>query len=814
MIIRKIRLGYFGALKNLDLELCEGMNIIYGENESGKSTIQAFMKAIFYGMNSQKKDIKENDRIHYIPWGESKASGQIYISDQNSNDFIISRSFGKKKKEDESVIVHGITGETALHIPIEQPGLELFGFSEDTFEKTVWIKQLGSQVIRGKEDEITKRLTNLQESGDETVSYHQSLNALVEAKKTLVNTRKTGRLDKSKESYDKLLYEQRNSELLQKKLLDDQLLLNNLLEQRSLLEDKIIQLDKIKIDRAEYDIWLQSTNQLKQVMAKIIEQNEKAKIVEVSMKDYLGFVDLEEDAEYHMIKCIDTKKHLEEKMQEYITLDSEYRLTEGELSNFHTSFGKLSKFQGLTKVKEMEIYGLEEALKEQKHKKEQGTKNSNLALRIELYKDKQKNMAALSAFALIVLLAGLAGGYFANSLFYFISGVILLVGIYSEINRGKIRAQIKSLEQELSSLDTLATIDIEILRLSKLLKEIYSELGVSNLAKFREGIALYEEKKNSVESMKIILQEKKQTMDKIDIKKIKDQLTHLNEEINNTFQLCQCEDMHEFKKKFREYKNLLNNKILIEEELLKYEEMIAINKEELEKIEYKLGDRLKDFKESPPISIEDRELLSKEAHSSQIQTEKEIKDVENSLNNMFNHFRPILLVDEEMEMVHANIQSDERLASSLETAAKLLEESFKEMQSNFVPRLNRVVGDILGRITDGKYDELKVSEDYSIKVVDQLKGQINNMDYFSSGTRDQLYFSLRMGLIQILVDEGRKTPILLDDALLQYDDIRLAKALDYLYQQSKNHQIILFSCQKREMELLRDYSGVNIISLQ
>jgi len=437
MIIRKIRLGYFGALKNLDLELREGINIIYGENESGKSTIQAFMKAIFYGMNSQKKDIKENDRIHYIPWGESKASGQIYISDQNNNDFIISRSFGKKKKEDESVIVHGITGETAIRIPIEQPGLELFGFSEDTFEKTVWIKQLGSQVIRGKEDEITKRLTNLQESGDETVSYHQSLNALVEAKKTLVNTRKTGRLDKSKESYDKLLYEQRNSELLQKKLLDDQLLLNNLLEQRLLLEDKIIQLDKIKIDRAEYDIWLQSTNQLKQVMAKIIEQNEKAKIVEASMKDYLGFVDLEEDVEYHMIKCIDTKKHLEEKMQEYITLDSEYRLTEGELSNFHTSFGKLSKFQGLTKVKEMEIYGLEEALKEQKHKKEQGTKNSNLALRIELYKDKQKNMAALSAFALIVLLAGLAGGYFANSLFYFISGVILLVGIYSEINRGK-----------------------------------------------------------------------------------------------------------------------------------------------------------------------------------------------------------------------------------------------------------------------------------------------------------------------------------------------------------------------------------------
>ena len=813
MIIRKIHLGHFGSLKNLDLVLREGFNIIYGENESGKSTLQAFIKAIFYGMNSQKKDIRENDRMHYMPWGESKATGQLHIWDVNKNEYIISRIFGKKKKEDEAMVVHGNTGEEVVHIPHDQPGLGFFGFGEDTFEKTVWIKQLGSSVVRGREDEITKRLTNLQESGDETVSYHKALEALNEAKKTLVNTRKTGRLDILKESYHKLLQEQRNSTLLQHKLLEEQSILNVLIKERSLLEEKIIQLEKIKIDRIEYDGWIQCKTQLQEAMAEKTRQMEKMKSMDVSMENFIGFGGLEEDIEYQLHEWMDSKKHLEEKLEEYHRLDLEYRLMEESLSALQTSFGELSRFQSLTKAKEMEIYRLEEALRDQQLRKEQGRLNSNLVLRMDLLKDKRKNYTILLIVALLGLLGGIGGGFLVNRQIYFLSGLSLFIAIYMEINRRKTSAKINSLEKELSSVDSLAFIDNEISRLTMLLQESYRELGVGDLGKFRESLALYEEKKIPVESMKIKLEEKLQIMDKMAIHEVKAQLFQRIEEINNIFELCQCEDIHEFKKKLKEYKNQIHNKVFLEEELLKVEEKIGLLEEELKALEIKLADRLEYFRKSPPISLVDRELLQAEAQTSLLQLELGIKDKENCLGNIFNHSRPVLFVEEEMEMVNSTIYSYDRTAQALDMAAIILQESFQEMQNSFVPRLNRLVGDILGDITQGKYDEIKVSENYSLKVVDQLKGHMKSMDYFSSGTWDQLYFSLRMGLIQIMADEDNKVPILLDDALLQYDDKRLAQALDYLYERSKNQQIILFSCQKREIKLLGTYPGVNIITL-
>ncbi|WP_051993157.1 ATP-binding protein [Clostridium sartagoforme] len=68
MIISKIHIISFAGLKNKILELEDGINIIYGENEKGKSTIQNFIRIWLYGMNSKRsKDIKNNDRIRFMP---------------------------------------------------------------------------------------------------------------------------------------------------------------------------------------------------------------------------------------------------------------------------------------------------------------------------------------------------------------------------------------------------------------------------------------------------------------------------------------------------------------------------------------------------------------------------------------------------------------------------------------------------------------------------------------------------------------------------------------------------------------------------
>ena len=68
MQIKNIQVNNFGKLQNKKLELKSGINVIYGENESGKSTLLDFITSMFYGINKNKngKEITNYDK--YIPW--------------------------------------------------------------------------------------------------------------------------------------------------------------------------------------------------------------------------------------------------------------------------------------------------------------------------------------------------------------------------------------------------------------------------------------------------------------------------------------------------------------------------------------------------------------------------------------------------------------------------------------------------------------------------------------------------------------------------------------------------------------------------
>ena len=65
----------------------------------------------------------------------------------------------------------------------------------------------------------------------------------------------------------------------------------------------------------------------------------------------------------------------------------------------------------------------------------------------------------------------------------------------------------------------------------------------------------------------------------------------------------------------------------------------------------------------------------------------------------------------------------------------------------------------------------------------------------SEGTMDQLYFALRLAVARELTPEA---PLILDDALVRFDDTRHAAAMEFLRQEAENKQIILFTCQSRE----------------
>lgn len=138
----------------------------------------------------------------------------------------------------------------------------------------------------------------------------------------------------------------------------------------------------------------------------------------------------------------------------------------------------------------------------------------------------------------------------------------------------------------------------------------------------------------------------------------------------------------------------------------------------------------------------------------------------------------------------------QHMLDELQYARQALTEAFEQLQRDYTPRLNSAAAEILCRITNGRYTGF-LADGLGEITVRTADGQLIQGAYLSGGTFDQIYFALRMAIIQLLAPD---MPVLLDDAFAQYDDERLAGALEYL--KTMPNQILLLSCQQREKNLL------------
>ena len=96
MNINKIKINSYGKLKNKEINLENNLNIIYGENESGKSTVLNFILNIFYGASKNKNGKEISDFEKYKPWDTDEFSGKLSYELDNKNKYEIFREFNKK----------------------------------------------------------------------------------------------------------------------------------------------------------------------------------------------------------------------------------------------------------------------------------------------------------------------------------------------------------------------------------------------------------------------------------------------------------------------------------------------------------------------------------------------------------------------------------------------------------------------------------------------------------------------------------------------------------------------------------------------
>ena len=121
-----------------------------------------------------------------------------------------------------------------------------------------------------------------------------------------------------------------------------------------------------------------------------------------------------------------------------------------------------------------------------------------------------------------------------------------------------------------------------------------------------------------------------------------------------------------------------------------------------------------------------------------------------------------------------------------------------ELQRRFAPRITRRAQQLLSAMTDGRYQSLTMGEDFSLRAAAGQEDVLCDAIWRSDGTIDQLYLALRLAVAEELTPEA---PLVLDDALVRFDDKRMAAALGILREMAKDKQVICFTCQDRESEV-------------
>ena len=139
-----------------------------------------------------------------------------------------------------------------------------------------------------------------------------------------------------------------------------------------------------------------------------------------------------------------------------------------------------------------------------------------------------------------------------------------------------------------------------------------------------------------------------------------------------------------------------------------------------------------------------------------------------------------------------------RTYAALNVALETLAQARAELQRRFAPRIATRAQTLMQRMTDGRYHSLSMDDNLAIRAGAGEETVLHDILWRSDGTVDQLYLSLRLAVAEELTP---KAPLVLDDALVRFDDERMKAAVEILKEMGQKKQIILFTCQGREAEV-------------
>ena len=192
MKINNIKINAYGNLENKNIELKDGLNIIYGKNESGKSTLLSYITSTFYGISKLKEGKEISDYEKYKPWNNNEFSGRIGYQLDNGEKFEVFRDFNKKNP----IIYNGNLEDISKEFNIDKKEGNQFFVEQTNIDKQMYLSTVVSMQQEVRLDDknqniLIQKIANLASTGEDSVSYKKAIEKLHEKVRDEVGSTKT-----------------------------------------------------------------------------------------------------------------------------------------------------------------------------------------------------------------------------------------------------------------------------------------------------------------------------------------------------------------------------------------------------------------------------------------------------------------------------------------------------------------------------------------------------------------------------------------------------------------------------------------------
>ncbi len=192
MKINFLKINGFGKIKNKEINLNKKINLIYGENEAGKTTLLKFIPSMLYGISKNKNGKEISDYDKYKPWDESEFSGKIIYTLDNEEKFEIFRDFSKKNPKIYNENSEDISKEFSIN---KTKGNQFFyeqtNIDEETLFSTAIAEQQGVALPQNSQNIITQKIANMLSTGDDNISYNKVMSNLSKKQIEEIGTERT-----------------------------------------------------------------------------------------------------------------------------------------------------------------------------------------------------------------------------------------------------------------------------------------------------------------------------------------------------------------------------------------------------------------------------------------------------------------------------------------------------------------------------------------------------------------------------------------------------------------------------------------------